>query len=87
MSETKPSVGALRAAEKLEFNEPPNCVHANFETYCSLCFTQWEAEIIDREMATPQVEELLKSIRESDRIYDHVRAAAREVEAALKGEA
>ena len=30
------------------------------------------------------VEQLLKSIRESDRIYDHVRAAARKVEAALK---
>ena len=37
--------------------------------------------------ARPKMEELLKSIRESDRIYDHVRAAAREVEAALKGEA
>ncbi|KKN24705.1 hypothetical protein LCGC14_0892080 [marine sediment metagenome] len=34
--------------------------------------------------ARPKVEELLKSIRESDRIYDHVCAAAREVEAVLK---
>ena len=60
----KSSAGALRAANILENEYPSNCEHVDYEGYCSPCFVQWEAEVIDRETGVAELLEAAKRLVE-----------------------